>query len=66
MARHVCRDDLMALSLDTEMQVVGLLHVLASLDISGLLHVDDDTDRYSYRIQLRGRVGPSAQDRAVR
>ena len=66
MARHVCRDDLMALSLDTEMQVVGLLHVPASLDISGLLHVDDDTDRYSCRIQLRGRVGPSAQDRAVR
>jgi hypothetical protein len=66
MARHVCRDDLMALSLDTEMQVIGLLHVLASLDISGLLHVDDDTDRYSYRIQLRGRLGPSAQDRAVR
>jgi GntR family transcriptional regulator len=23
-------------------------------------------DRYSYRIQLRGRVGPSAQDRGVR
>jgi hypothetical protein len=23
-------------------------------------------DRYSHRIQLRGRVGPSAQDRGVR
>ena len=59
-------------------------HVLASLDIAGLLHVDNDTvmtmsfqplelavnrfhpDLYSYRIQLRGRVGPSAQDRGVR
>ena len=36
-------DDLMALSLDTEMQVVEPLHVLASLDIAGRLHVDDDT-----------------------
>jgi GntR family transcriptional regulator len=35
-------DDLMALSLDTEMQVVEPLHVLASLDAAGLLQVDDD------------------------
>jgi len=35
-------DDLMALSLDTEMQVVEPLHVLASLDAAGRLQVDDD------------------------
>jgi GntR family transcriptional regulator len=36
-------DDLMALSLDTEMQVVEPLHVLASLEIADQLHVTDDT-----------------------
>lgn len=36
-------DDLMALSLDTEMRVVEPLHVLASVDIAGRLHVDDDS-----------------------
>ncbi|MGE5286178.1 MAG: GntR family transcriptional regulator [Micromonosporaceae bacterium] len=35
-------DDLMALSLDTEMQVVEPLHVLASLDIADQLGADDD------------------------
>ncbi len=35
-------DDLMALSLDTEMQVVEPLHVLASLDAASGLEVDDD------------------------
>jgi DNA-binding GntR family transcriptional regulator len=35
-------DDLMALSLDTEMQVVEPLHVLASLEAAGQLQVDDD------------------------
>jgi GntR family transcriptional regulator len=35
-------DDLMALSLDTEMQVVEPLHVLASLDAAGLLQAGDD------------------------
>ena len=35
-------DDLMALSLDTEMQVVEPLHVLASLDAASSLQVDDD------------------------
>jgi GntR family transcriptional regulator len=35
-------DDLMALSLDTEMQVVEPLHVLASLEAAGRLQVDDD------------------------
>jgi GntR family transcriptional regulator len=35
-------DDLMALSLDTEMQVVEPLHVLASLDAAARLEVDDD------------------------
>jgi GntR family transcriptional regulator len=34
-------DDLMALSLDTEMQVVEPLHVLASLEAAGQLRVDD-------------------------
>jgi GntR family transcriptional regulator len=36
-------DDLMALSLDTEMQVVEPLHVLASLEVAGQLGVADDT-----------------------
>jgi len=36
-------DDLMALSLDTELQVVEPLHVLASVDLAGLLRVGDDT-----------------------
>jgi GntR family transcriptional regulator len=36
-------DDLMALSLDTEMQVVEPLHVLASLEVADQLHVADDT-----------------------
>jgi DNA-binding GntR family transcriptional regulator len=36
-------EDLMALSLDTEMQVVEPLHVLASLEIADQLHVADDT-----------------------
>jgi GntR family transcriptional regulator len=36
-------DDLMALSLDTEMQVVEPLHVLASLDIAERLQAGDDT-----------------------
>ena len=36
-------DDLMALSLDTEMQVVEPLHVLASLDAAEQLGVADDT-----------------------
>jgi GntR family transcriptional regulator len=35
-------DDLMALSLDTEMQVVEPLHVLASLDAAAGLQLDDD------------------------
>ena len=35
-------DDLMALSLDTEMQVVEPLHVLASLEAARSLQVDDD------------------------
>jgi DNA-binding GntR family transcriptional regulator len=35
-------DDLMALSLDTEMQVVEPLHVLASLELAGALGVPDD------------------------
>ncbi len=35
-------DDLMALSLDTEMQVVEPLHVLASLEAACRLQVDDD------------------------
>ncbi|HTZ28893.1 MAG TPA: GntR family transcriptional regulator [Streptosporangiaceae bacterium] len=35
-------DDLMALSLDTEMQVVEPLHVLASLEAAASLQVDDD------------------------
>jgi DNA-binding GntR family transcriptional regulator len=35
-------DDLMALSLDTEMQVVEPLHVLASVEAAGRLLVDDD------------------------
>ncbi len=35
-------DDLMALSLDTEMQVVEPLHVLASLDAASRLEADDD------------------------
>jgi GntR family transcriptional regulator len=36
-------DDLMALSLDTELQVVEPLHVLASVEIAGQLRVADDT-----------------------
>ena len=36
-------DDLMALSLDTEMQVVEPLHVLASLEVADQLRVPDDT-----------------------
>jgi DNA-binding GntR family transcriptional regulator len=36
-------DDLMALSLDTEMQVVEPLHVLASLDVADQLRAADDT-----------------------
>lgn len=36
-------EDLMALSLDTEMQVVEPLHVLASVDVAGRLEVADDT-----------------------
>jgi len=36
-------DDLMALSLDTEMQVVEPLHVLASVDIADRLHSGADT-----------------------
>jgi GntR family transcriptional regulator len=36
-------DDLMALSLDTEMQVVEPLHVLASLEVADQLRVADDT-----------------------
>ena len=36
-------DDLMALSLDTEMQVVEPLHVLASVELAERLEVDDDT-----------------------
>jgi DNA-binding GntR family transcriptional regulator len=35
-------DDLMALSLDTEMQVVEPLHVLASLDVADQLQAGDD------------------------
>ena len=36
-------DDLMALSLDTELQVVEPLHVLASVEVAGQLRVTDDT-----------------------
>jgi GntR family transcriptional regulator len=36
-------DDLMALSLDTELQVVEPLHVLASVETAGQLRVTDDT-----------------------
>jgi GntR family transcriptional regulator len=35
-------DDLMALSLDTEMEVVEPLHVLASLEAASMLQVEDD------------------------
>ena len=36
-------DDLMALSLDTELQVVEPLHVLASVEIAGQLQAAEDT-----------------------
>jgi GntR family transcriptional regulator len=49
-------DDLMALSLDTELQVVEPLHVLASVEVAGLLRAGEDAVMSTSFLRLHDAV----------